>query len=152
MHYGFVCNPDAANPSADDDTRLDHLLLPEFSPEARIQLQDVGFLGAYALLPAINELCFKTQVAVRAKLLTCNEWEYFMTNGEDLAEDQTAAVDQFVSSLLVTYREDAEQKLRLIDERSRDGALEKTQAALLRARWMQIYNAIQAFLEQPAAS
>lgn len=104
VHYGFVCSHQPNGHSPDDDIRLDHLILPKLSQDVRERLQDVGFLGAYALLPATNELCFKTQVAVRAALQTCNEWEYFVACGEDLSEDHTLEVERFVEPLLLEYR------------------------------------------------
>lgn len=87
-------------PSPDDDVRLDHLIIPRLSESIQQHLQDLGFLGAYALIPATNELCFRAQVAIRAALLTCTEWEFFATNGEDLASDQTDAVKNFLRARL----------------------------------------------------
>jgi hypothetical protein len=121
------------------------LLLPKLTDEVRDQLQDVGFLGGYALLPALNELCFKTQVAVRAMLLTCNEWEYFIGNGEDLADDHSAAVVDFVRPLLEQYRADAVTKLRSVAVFDRTDA-NANELALLKMRWEQVKSGIDAFL------
>lgn len=140
VHYGFVCLDTIDGPSVDDEVRLDHLIIPRLETEVRNQLQDVGFLGSYALLPTSNELCFKTQVAVRAAMLTANEWEYFITNGEDLSVDQTPAVDAFVKELLVDYRSEAEQKLQLLSEQENTPA-----SVILSLRWAQIIDAIDAF-------
>lgn len=140
VHYGFVCAHGPNGPSVDDDIRLDHLIIPKLDAEVRNQLQDVGFLGAYALLPASNELCFKTQVAIRAALLTSNEWEYYIANGEDLSIDQTPAVKDFVRKLLVDYRADSIRKLEAIRALD-DAPAEK----ILTLRWNQIVEAIDAF-------
>lgn len=146
VHYGFVCASSADQPNIDDDIRLDHLLLPKLSESVRNQLRDVGFLGAYALLPASNELCFKTQVAVRAVLLTCNEWEYFVANGEDLGDDQTPAVRSFMEPLLSAYHTTAVDKLKLLASPDMHEDYKEVQVALLETRWMQIRDAIDAFL------
>lgn len=133
VHYGFICSHTSDGPSPDDDIRLDHLIIPKLSVAVRDQLQDVGFLGAYALLPATNELCFKTQVAVRAALLTCNEWEYFVACGEDLSVDYTSEVNEFVKSLLAEYRKTA------IEYSGAPG--------MLGLRWTQIVEAIDQWIE-----
>ena len=106
----------------------------------RNQIQDLGFLGSYALVPATNELCFRTQVALRATVLTCNEWEHFAANGEDLGTDQTPDVNRQVSMFLLQYRQDALQKLQKIQALPAG-----VPTALLRSRWTQIVDAIDAF-------
>jgi hypothetical protein len=110
------------------------------SEEVRSQLQDVGFLGGYALLPASNELCFKTQVAIRATFLTANEWEYYVQNGEDLGEDATFEVEKRVHKLCGVYME---QKLQATEALSN---LEQTPiVASLTERWAQIKRALTIF-------
>ncbi|KAK5114671.1 hypothetical protein LTR62_002244 [Meristemomyces frigidus] len=143
VHYGFVLSGTIVR-NIDDDVRLDQTLLPAFSTEVRKQLRDVGFLGGYALLPASNELCFKTQVAVRAMLLTCNEWEYFMGCGEDLTEDQGKAVASFVRPLLRQFRAQAIEKLDVLQTVKFETGLEYA-VSTLRTRWEQIVSAIDAF-------
>lgn len=109
-------------------------------------MQDVGFLGGHALLPADNEMCFKTQVAVRAVLLTCNEWEHFLSSGEDLTVDHTPAVVAWVQELLVAYREVAVQRLANIDKIEWNDVARSS----LRLRWNQIVDAIDRFVEAGA--
>ncbi|KAK0937934.1 hypothetical protein LTR29_010499 [Friedmanniomyces endolithicus] len=151
VHYGFICHsgraPNPETPNRDDDIRLDHILLPALTPAVRTQLQDVGFLGGYALLPASNELCFKTQVAVRAMLLTCNEWEYFVANGEDLGEDQSGAVRTFVAPLLKQYSDEAAEKLVRIASKREDLRDRNNEFDLLDTRWTQIAHALEDFLD-----
>jgi len=144
VHYGFVCATNPDMPNQDDDIRLDQILLPSSSDSVRSQLQDVGFLGGYALLPATNELCFKTQVAVRAMLLSSNEWEYFVANGEDLAEDHTADVQNYVARLLREYRDDVCDMIAKV--RICDAPGEVNEIALLETRWRQILEAVDAYL------
>jgi hypothetical protein len=147
VHYGFILSSPPgetpSNPNPDDDIRLDHLILPGLSDSVKIQLQDVGFLGAYALVPSESqnsrfELCFKTQVAIRAQLLSSNEWEYFMAHGEDLSTDYSEAVRTWVRPLLRGYYEEAQRQIKMLKN-------EKPQHKLLRGRWEQICEAISAF-------
>lgn len=146
MHYGFICSSPQSGPSPDDEIRLDHLIIPSLDSSIRDQLQDVGFLGGYSLSPSTNEICFKTEVAVRATLLTSNEWEYFVSNGEDLGEDQSQEVARFLKALLVPYREEVLLKLEELE------AMQNAQAAaqeLLKGRWDQILNATDGYLQAP---
>ena len=138
VHYGFICSNEPKGPSVDDDIRLDHLIIPRLEANIRDQLQDVGFLGGYSLIPTSNELCFKTQVAIRAATLTCNEWEYFAANGDDLAADHSATVNNFVKALLTDYRSDAVQKLSDVQRLG-------SQPTMLSSRWKQIIDAIDTF-------
>ncbi|KAK4495468.1 hypothetical protein PRZ48_013799 [Zasmidium cellare] len=136
IHYGFTL-PTPLNP--DDDIRLDSLLLPAMSSSTTSALQDVGFLGGYALLPATNELCFKTQVAVRAMLLTANEWEYFIANGEDLSGDQSGRVREWVLGRLEEFRELAVEKIEELEGLEGE---DKDAVKVLVGRWRQILEAI----------
>lgn len=162
MHYGFICASPEQHASPDDEIRLDHVLLPHFSNETKSQLQDVGFLGAYALLPteypcsygesAKNtseecsancrqpwEICFKTQVAVRAVLLTANEWEYFVTNGEDLSGDKSAAVNDWLRPHLQRLSSEANQKVQALEELAENvGEDQALAVSMIKNRWSQI--------------
>jgi len=167
VHYGFICASPQQHASADDEIRLDHVILPHFSEATKSQLQDVGFLGAYALLPSAYscphikapktcttkcrqpwDICFKTQVAVRAVLLTANEWEYFVTNGEDLSGDKSAAVNAWLRSHLQGLRAEAGQKIQALEaldgDVSRDHGLA---VSMMRERWSQIDVHVGNFLE-----
>lgn len=141
MHYGFICASQPNGPSPDDDIRLDHLILPQLSGSVKGQLQDVGFLGVYGLLPAHNELCFKTQVAVRAALFTSNEWEYFMLEGVDLSQDRSKEVDEFVKPLLQAYHTECITNIELLANKG-----EEQPIRLLLLRWKQIEEALEAYL------
>ena len=141
VHYGFVVQSPYGAASPDDDIRLDHVLLPALSDSVRAQLQDVGFFGAYALLPQANDLCFKTQVAARAQLLTCNEWEYFMTNGEDMSTDQSEAVREFMLPLMNKFHTESVIQIRSLLATGSDPEL-PTAAELLITRWRQIQDAL----------
>lgn len=144
VHYGFVNSSEPGQPT-DDDIRLDHIVLPDMPETTREALQDVGFLGGYALLPGTNELCFKTEVAVRAILLTANEWEYFIANGEDLSGDQSGKAREWLIPRMQVYRKTAVSRLEELDELEvRSG--EQEALRLLKVRWRQIRDAVDAFL------
>ncbi|WPH01815.1 Hypothetical protein R9X50_00466900 [Acrodontium crateriforme] len=151
VHYGFVSSAEPGTPpSKDDDIRLDHLILPKLDTNTRDQLQDLGFLGGYALLPATNELCFKTQVAVRAALLTCNEWEYFAGNGEDLTGDKADAVREYLIPLLREYSTDCVKKTEEIGKlRHKVDDLQRGSLDMLQTRWNQISDALEIFIKGP---
>jgi hypothetical protein len=158
VHYGFICASPQQHASADDEIRLDHVILPHLSDETKSQLQDVGFLGAYALLPSSYscnhsksakncaascrqpwEICFKTQVAVRAVLLTANEWEYFVTNGEDLSGDKSVAVNDWLRPHLQSLNSEAAWKIQALDELDQDVGRDHALAvSMMRERWTQI--------------
>lgn len=172
VHYGFICDSPTSHASPDDEIRLDHAILPHLSDETKSQLQDVGFLGAYALLPAASddrpcerqrakkwdegceakcrqswEICFKTQVAVRAVLLTANEWEYFVTNGEDLSGDKSDAVLMWLRPFLADLRDESLKKIEVLEEMDKTVEDEhKVAVSMLRNRWKQIGNHLGLFL------
>lgn len=168
IHYGFVCESTMQHASPDDEIRIDHVILPHLCEATKAQLQDVGFLGGYALLPAEYicqsretdkpgaighctgkcrqpwDICFKTQVAVRAELLTANEWEYFVSCGEDLSGDKSAAVDRWLLEKLERYIVDADAKAVQLKLRKaeclKDAETEGHDLgiAILETRWRQI--------------
>ncbi|KAM3421977.1 hypothetical protein BST61_g2354 [Cercospora zeina] len=151
VHYGFVNSSEPGSPS-DDDVRLDHILDSHLSPNTKSQLQDVGYSGSYTLFPASShrvqpEICFRTQVAVRAELLTANEWEYFMLNGEDMTSDQSVKIKLWLRPLLEGYRDDASGKLvELSKLKPEEGSAEAGAVFWLKTRWDQIEHALDAFL------
>ena len=148
--------------SADDEIRLDHVILPHLPDETKAQLQDVGFLGAYALLPSQYpcsrsksakdaptgclakcrqpwEICFKTQVAVRAVLLTANEWEYFVSNGEDLSGDKSAAVNAWLRPHLQALKDKAHEEATLTEDlRKSVGPDYELAVSIMKERWTQV--------------
>ena len=78
-------------------------------------------------------------------LLTCNEWEYFVSSGEDLARDQTGAVLEFMRPLLTQYRDEARAKIAFL-EMEDFGAGVRNEASILKTRWQQIVDASDVFL------
>ena len=77
---------------------------------------------------------------MRAVLLTCNEWEHFLGNGEDLTIDHTEQVESWVKELLASYRKIAEERIAAIETLDN-----KTARSTLNLRWRQIIDAIDRF-------
>lgn len=137
----------------DDLLPLTHYILPYLSDRTQASLSDVGYLGGYSLSPATNEICFKTQVAVRAELLSANEWEYFMSCGEDLAGDKEAEVRRWLVRIFDgCVKEATAMRIRLeTDGRPGNGAMPgdgSEERRLLIARWKQIEEALSTFMRQ----
>ena len=154
VHYGFMLSPDSSGPSPDDEIRLDDILLAHLDENTQVQLQDMGYLGGYSLIPSTNEICFKTQVAVRAQLLTSNEWEYFVSSGEDLGEDKSDEVAAWLKPHFEGYRKTAEYERNLMQKRydtytGHEGGKGNPVRAtsLLVERWSQIIDALTAFIK-----
>ncbi|KAI5209307.1 hypothetical protein AUEXF2481DRAFT_3484 [Aureobasidium subglaciale EXF-2481] len=145
VHYGFILPQSSLD---DDEIRLDHVILPRLTNTQQSALQDVGFLGGYALLPSSGGLCFKTQVAVRSVLLTANEWEHYMGSGEDLADDKDEEVLDWLKPALELYVEEAKAAVAALEVQSEEktGDL-ANKLKLLQARWEQIEAALESFLE-----
>lgn len=87
---------------------------------------------------------------MRAVLLTANEWEYFVTSGEDLSGDQSAAVNKWLQPHLQDLRTEALEKhadlQKLLDGEeplSEDRAVGVT---MLRDRWSQISGHLDGFI------
>jgi len=123
-------------------------MLPRLSQSQQNVLQDVGFLGGYAIDPTTNELCFKTQVAVRSVLLTANEWEHYMGSGEDLASDKDAEVVEWLRPALEDYARESDaaiERIATLNKEHDEPFVSKL--ALLQARWMQIQKALERFLD-----
>ncbi|PSK34895.1 hypothetical protein B9Z65_1478 [Elsinoe australis] len=123
VHYGFTV-PD----SSDDSISLDAIIMPHLTRSQKQDLEAVGYLGNYSLTPDTNELCFRTQVALRARCLTSNEWEFFMNSGDDIATDQDADVRRDLAVFIqqaATTRATNEKALQEVKNNLPDSADEK---------------------------
>lgn len=111
-------------------------------------MQDTGYLGNYALIPDFDsprpshtrakKICFKTQVAIRAELLSANEWEYFALNGEDMGVDQSEQVESWLKPLFKDFRREALASIKELKSREKQGAAVK----LALGRWLEIRDAL----------
>lgn len=167
VHYGFVPPSTVKHTNPDDEIRLDHIILPHLSEEVKAQLQDLGYHGAYALLPQENpcksthggtidcsdcadqawNVCFKTQVAVRAAILTCNEWEYYASSGEDLSVDKSQAVFRWLRPYLNEFLEDAESQITALASASGVRGDHSVAVELLSTRWTQIRDGLRSYID-----
>lgn len=88
---------------------------------------------------------------MRAVLLTANEWEYFVTNGEDLSGDKSAAVNEWLRPHLQGLKVEASQKIQALEtlggEVSRDHGLA---VSMMKERWTQIDVHVGNFLDSMA--
>lgn len=103
-------------------------------------MRDTGYLGNYALIPSDGTVCFKTQVAVRAQLLSANEWEYFILNGEDMGADRSEEVAKWLEPLLNDFEKEARSKIAGMEQW--DG--QEVAVGLIRERWLQIVEGLAA--------
>lgn len=136
-------------PSLDDEIRIDEQVTKHLPEAVQERLSDVGFLGPFALVPRSGvdekyqwEPCFKTQVAIRATFQTCNEWEFFAENGEDLGPDSASEVEQVLAKQLRVLVEDATQQILRLKH---DASTEDYDP--IRQRWEQIAEVVQGFIQ-----
>lgn len=83
---------------------------------------------------------------MRAKLLTCNEWEYFASNGEDLSGDHSKEVKRIVGRLLQEWKEEALDKAQEVEEQ-RYWESETEAEKIVAMRWRQIADGVVRFLQ-----
>lgn len=85
---------------------------------------------------------------MRAVLLTANEWEYFVTNGEDLSGDKSAAVNDWLRPHLQGLSQEATQKVQALEELGGNVDQDQALAVLMtKNRWSQIAVHLGHFLE-----
>ncbi|GAB7345966.1 hypothetical protein MBLNU457_4189t1 [Dothideomycetes sp. NU457] len=106
VHYGFILSD-----NKDDSLPLSPIIMPHLTPTQLSALRDVGYEGNYSLDPSIQELCFRTQVAVRSVLLTANEWEFFMSSGEDIGVDMSGEVTEWVKQKVREWLVEAKETI-----------------------------------------
>lgn len=76
---------------------------------------------------------------MRAVLLTANEWEYFVTNGEDLSGDKSAAVNEWLRPHSHGLRSEATKKIQALETLSGDVSRNHDLAvSMMKERWTQI--------------
>ncbi|PNS19608.1 hypothetical protein CAC42_7452 [Sphaceloma murrayae] len=114
VHYGFTV-PN----SADDSISLDSAIMPNLTISQKHDLEAVGFLGNYSLTPSTNEICFRTQVALRARRQTSNEWEFFMNCGDDIGVDVEDSICRDLHRFISVDRKDRPGPLALCQSQKR---------------------------------
>jgi hypothetical protein len=127
VEYGFVFDANQW-----DEVELDETILPELTARQKEELDEFGFLGKYQL--DAEEVCYRTQVALRAIYLPSREWRR-VAQGEDDGEGHQEKVDELLVSILKKY------VVRINDRLEKIGLLEEgepCQRDMLRLRWHQI--------------
>ncbi|KAK0633604.1 hypothetical protein B0T14DRAFT_533790 [Immersiella caudata] len=127
VEYGFVFDENKW-----DEVRLDEVLLPELTARQKEELDEFGFLGNYVL--DSDEVCYRTQVALRAICLPSSEWMRAVQGGDD-EEAHQEKVDKLLVSILLKYI------IKIDDTLERIGLLEEgepCQRDILCLRWQQI--------------
>ncbi|KKA29298.1 hypothetical protein TD95_005183 [Thielaviopsis punctulata] len=126
--YGFILDDNAW-----DEVCLDDVVAPLFTAEQAQALKDRDFWGRY-VVDRSTAGCYRTQVALRIKLLARPRWERVVA-GLDEAEDVQYAVDGLLRVAMAEYRQTAEQTVQRLGE-MQEGTAE--QRELLGRRWRQI--------------
>jgi hypothetical protein len=72
-------------------------------------------------------------------LLTANEWEYFVTNGEDLSGDKSTMVNDWLRPHLQRLGLEATQKVQVLGELAGNVGQDHALAvSMMKERWNQI--------------
>ncbi|TID26320.1 set domain-containing protein [Venturia nashicola] len=135
VEYGFIL---AEN--KDDDTKLDHLILPMLTKSQTNLLEQHNYLGDYTL--DRKGVCYRTQVALRSTFTTAKKMEQFLA-GEWDGEKDNARVNAKRNSILEKFQGEIELKLAEFVEME-DSAVVNT----LNTRWGQVFAMIEAVLGQ----
>lgn len=84
-------------------------------------------------------------------LLTANEWEYFVTNGEDLSGDKSAAVNDWLRPHLQGLSAEATQNIQALEALGGNMDQDHTLAvSMMKERWTQISVHLGNFLDSIA--
>lgn len=105
-------------------------------------LQDSGFLGKYVLDQ--KEICYRTQVAIRAPVLSPRKWQRFV-DGSDDGDDDLEAVNEVLLKIIQRYKKDAEKSVKQVHA-IEEG--EESHRDTLSRRWKQIGNVLQLAIDR----
>ncbi|KAI1766754.1 SET domain-containing protein [Hypoxylon sp. FL1150] len=101
VEYGFVMDENKW-----DEVLLDDVLLPKLDSRQRDKLEEAGYLGKYVM--DRENVCYRTQVAVRLLCCGFREWRRFV-DGVDDGEHSQAKVDRAIVGLLGDLKKEAEK-------------------------------------------
>ncbi|KAI9819192.1 MAG: hypothetical protein M1827_007348 [Pycnora praestabilis] len=127
VEYGFVLSQNKW-----DEVGLDHLIMPELTPRQRERLKHAGFLGNYALDG--EQVCHRTQVAIRLLLLNPQKWHRYVNGIED-GEKEQITVDEHLVRFLARYTKEANA---MINKLQKVEHFPSGPRAFLETRWAQI--------------
>ncbi|KAF8853952.1 SET domain-containing protein [Acephala macrosclerotiorum] len=141
--YGFIL-PGAEEEGGNewDEVLLDDFILPLLSAEKKERLKDAGFLGKYVL--DRREVCYRTQVALRAQCLSARKWQRFVDGSDDGDEDEEA-VNKVLLKVLMRYKKDADKTFKQV-RAIKDG--EASHRDTLSRRWKQIGDLLQRAIDR----
>ena len=137
--YGFIL---ADGENEWDEISLDPYILPLFSASQKEKLDEMGFLGNYAL--DRREVCYRTQVSLRILFLPLKKWQRF-ANGADYGEQDQKDVDHLLLEVLKRYQNDATRTIKKI------GGLKEglpSQRDTLSKRWKQLHLLLQTAIDR----
>ena len=81
-------------------------------------------------------------------LLTANEWEYFVSNGEDLSGDKSAAVNAWLRPHLQANKDEVIQEIKSVEDLCKSPGPDHALAvSIMKERWTQILEHIGNFLD-----
>lgn len=134
--------------SKDDSVSLDDIILGNgnVTAEQRSALETAGYLGNYNLIPSTNEICFRTQVAIRTLILTSNEWEFFMTTGDDITSDQTEEVKAHLTKMIEPHLKTVAEKMKKLEQAKKQGRGREGVLGIIIERWKQIQEALEQYI------
>ncbi|KAF2146260.1 uncharacterized protein K452DRAFT_263947 [Aplosporella prunicola CBS 121167] len=125
VEYGFIL---ASNKW--DETKLDHIILPQLSKTQKTGLEETGFLGNYTI--DSTQTCYRTQAALRSIILPERNWRQFVEGWSDGEKDQKE-VYKYCVQLLEQYERDIAKVQKTVEE-LQEGYRKDT----LKRRWEQI--------------
>jgi hypothetical protein len=113
-----------------------------FSASQKEKLDEVGFLGNYALDQ--REVCYRTQVALRILCLPLRKWQRF-ANGADYGEQDQKDVDHLLLEVLEMYQKDITKTIKEI-RGVKEGL--SSQRETLSKRWKQLSLLLQTAIDR----
>ena len=95
-----------------DEISLDKLILPMFSDQQMVKLEETGFLGKYVLDG--KGVCYRTQVALRLLFIPANKWQKLVGTGLEDGDQYQETVDDILLKILTALTEKADETLESI--------------------------------------
>lgn len=137
VEYGF-----AMDSNRWDEVCLDEVLLSRLDEAQKGSLEEFGFLRKYVLDQ--EDVCYRTQVAVRKLCCKPGEWRRFV-DGADDGEASQAAVNDVLLEMLKEYRGKTEAMIGKVGDMTVGGA---EQRDMLISRWKQIQRILQLHIDR----
>ncbi|KAF2797743.1 SET domain-containing protein [Melanomma pulvis-pyrius CBS 109.77] len=107
VEYGFTLESNKCN-----SLSLDHVIIPQLSPDQSTILKEDGFYGNYTLTPSTPTTCHRTQAALRLLSLPSRRYSAFVSGTDEGAVEQPK-IDKYLLELLEGY---ARQIMETLEE------------------------------------